>query len=69
MMTENEVTVEEIKKKYAGMLCSLDGRPARITGRRNKQATITAIPDGTSYHWSWQTVAYIMENHDGVFTS
>lgn len=47
---------------------TLNGRPAVIRGAREGFATVSAIPDGESYQWSWDSVARIVDA-GGRFTS
>lgn len=47
---------------------TLDGTPAVIGGIRNDYATVSALPHGASYEWSWPAVARIMSN-GGNFVS
>ncbi len=41
---------------------TLDGHPAKITGRLDDYATISALPDGPSYQWSWDSALRIVRN-------
>lgn len=43
-------------------LITLDGEPAKITGRMEDYATISALPDGPSYQWSWDSALQIVRN-------
>lgn len=47
---------------------TLDGKRAKISGYRNEFATVTALPGGPGYEWSWTSVAYIVAR-GGAFKS
>lgn len=47
---------------------TLDGTKAVIGGIRNDYATVSALPNGARYEWSWPAVARIMSN-GGQFVS
>lgn len=48
---------------------TLDGKPAKIIGARERYATVHIIPDGYGWHWSWPAVAHIVANRGGAFRS
>jgi hypothetical protein len=50
---------EKPADRWAGEECTLDGKPARIQGRKNDFATVAAL-DGPAYEWAWETVDRIM---------
>lgn len=57
---------ESIGLAMRSLLCesfiTLDGEPAKITGRLEPFATISALPDGPSYQWSWKSTLQIVRN-------
>jgi len=40
--------------------CTLDGKPAKIIGWKNKYATVATLDGTSSFEWAWKTVARIM---------
>lgn len=60
---------QKLADEYAGQGCYLNGKPAKITGRLLPYAYITALPDGPSYEFAWETVDYIMTQKDRKFRS
>lgn len=63
------ITPRQMANTWSGKECTLDGKPARITGRLNEFATVATIPDGPSVEFSWQTVDRIMTFSRGQFAS
>lgn len=55
-------------KEHVGLNVTLDGKPARVIGRKNTFATIAQYPDGISAVYSWETVDRIVKN-GGKFRS
>lgn len=41
---------------------TLDGQPARISGWRNRFATVRLVGSGLGAEWAWPTVATIVSN-------
>lgn len=65
---ENKAIADE----YAGRECTLNGQPARITGRLHRFATIhtkreLGADSPASAEYPWETVRRIMENNGGRF--
>jgi hypothetical protein len=56
-----------LANKWSGALCTLDGVPARISGRLDVTATI--LTERRSFSWSWRDVDIIMRYGGGRFTS
>jgi hypothetical protein len=48
---------------------TLDGAPAILSGVRNNYATVTALPHGPSFEWSWSTVWTVVRDRGGAFRS
>lgn len=57
-LTEQER--KAIADKYAGAACTLNGLPARVTGRLCDYATIAQLNSGLSAEWSWPAVERVM---------
>lgn len=55
-------------RRYVGAACTLDGRPATISGRRNAFATVAELDGPLALEWAWETVARIMDA-GGAFKS
>ena len=58
-----------ISDHYDGKPCTLNGKPAKVTGRRAKQATI--VPDDpkeTGIIVSWSEVQMVFSECGGNFT-
>lgn len=53
---------------HVGKPCTLNGKPATISGRRCPFGRVTALVDGESYEWSWTTIDRVMRN-GGTFKS
>jgi hypothetical protein len=60
--------VKAISERWAGELCTLDGKRAKVIGRNADFATIATLPDGPAYQWCWQTVDSRMQS-DRAFHS
>lgn len=52
--------VDELRDKYAGADCLLDGKPAQILGRRLDIAIVAQVPRGLACEWSWHAVDHVM---------
>jgi len=64
-----EIRVEGYKAAWCGENCTLDGRPARIVGKRHPFAMVSTIdPPFIDIEYSWATVARIMAD-GGKFKS
>lgn len=48
---------------------TLNGKRAVVMGWKRPFATVAAIPNGEHYEWAWETVANIVANFEGRFTS
>jgi hypothetical protein len=48
---------------------TLDGKPAKISGARAESAYVTALPGGPAVEYAWPTVARVVAENDGRFTS
>lgn len=53
-------TRKQIADRYSGQGCTLNGEPAKITGRLNSRATVASLTTATSVEFSWAAVARIM---------
>jgi hypothetical protein len=63
-------TKQQIADFWAGSSCFLDGKPARVTGRRNDFATVQTLDaKGPSVEFAWETVERIMTEYDAAFRS
>ena len=61
---------EKEREKYAGTVCVLDGKQARIAGAKLRHAYVMQFPaEGTAVEFSWLTVAHVMEHAAGWFSS
>ena len=47
--------------KYAGAVCTLDGKPAKIAGRLLPFAKVAQIDSALEVEFSWSTVDRIMQ--------
>ena len=56
-----------LANKWSGTPCTLDGVPARISGRLDVMATI--LTKHRAISWSWRDVDIIMRYRGGRFTS
>ena len=53
---------QELANQWAGGACTLDGEPARVTGRLNRFATVKTIdPSGPIVEFSWEAVDRMMQ--------
>ena len=58
----------KLAERWAGEACTINGEPARITGRLEAFATVATLdPDGPAVPYSWHTVARVMSEHRGAF--
>jgi len=57
------------KRRYIATRVTLDGKDAAISGSMMGHASITILPDGPSYQWSWTSVAHVIEHKGGAFKS
>ena len=57
-----------ISEEFTGAACTLDGKPAKITGRLNEFATVGALQGWMASEFSWEAVARIMAK-GGNFTT
>lgn len=48
---------------------TLNGKRAVIRGWKRDFATVAAIPHGEFYEYAWETVAHIVADKEGKFTS
>lgn len=48
---------------------TINGKPATVSGYRNRFATVTDKATGLSAEWTWEAVAHIMANRFGAFKS
>ena len=53
--------VDQIKSRWVGASCTLNGKPAKVMGRAHRFATIGTLDGTMSAEWSWQTVDAIMK--------
>ena len=51
---------EKTSDKWAGSLCFLDGKRAKVMGRLNQFATVAVLPDGHSAQFTWNQVDNVM---------
>jgi hypothetical protein len=63
-----EAVSDSEKEKFMSAEVTLNGKRAKISGRKNKFATVSQLPDGESYDWSWDAVARIVKS-GGKFKS
>ena len=52
---------DDLATKYAGMDCTLDGKPARVYGRKLIFAIIAQFDSSLEVEYSWPTVDRIMQ--------
>lgn len=62
-------TTTEQRHALCAAHVTLNGLPARVGGYRNRFATITQVSTGLACEWAWETVARIVNDKDGAFTS
>lgn len=53
-------TEHEQRRNACSAQCTLNGKPAKITGSERTYATVTALPDGERYDWTWTAVYRIL---------
>ena len=46
---------------------TLDGIPAKVSGLKSDFATISALPDGPSFQFSWPATHRIIKENSGQF--
>ena len=51
---------QQVKDEYAGRRCTLDGHPAKITGRLLPFAIVGTHFGGLAAEYSWEAVVRIM---------
>lgn len=60
----------EMAERWAGAACTLNGRPAKVTGRLNRFATVAYMNgDMASVEFSWPAVETVMLANGGRFRS
>ena len=60
----------EIADAWAGESCTINGHPAKVTGRLLRVATVVALDaSGIQADYSWPTVAHRMNQSPRVFTT
>ena len=57
-----------IAEEWTAQPCTLNGKPAKITGRLNEFATVGALQGWMASEFSWEAVARIMAK-GGNFTT
>jgi hypothetical protein len=67
-MDDKPLTLDERRELCAADV-TLDGRPAKVCGARGTSATVAQVPDGPACEFAWATVARVVAQHDGRFTS
>lgn len=60
-------TLQDVKNRWTGAACTLNGEPAIISGRLHVFAVIRTLDGRMVGHWSWLAVERIMQN-GGDFT-
>ncbi len=54
-----------LAERWAGSICTLDGRPAKVVGRVNPFATVAPVEslddNYAGFQWSWEAVDRIMK--------
>lgn len=58
-----DTIVKEIARQFAGRFCWLDGKEAKITGKKNRFATVSTMDGKMSFEYSWHTVNRVMRSH------
>jgi hypothetical protein len=67
-MTEKEAEkMVEKRYNYAEKPCTLNGKPAKITGMALPHAVVSSETE--KYEWSWPAVYRIMDKYNGKFKS
>lgn len=66
---KQDTSADERRKAYSGLRVTLNGKPARILGFRNRFGTVAQVPRGLSHEWSWDAIAHIVKNKGGRFRS
>lgn len=64
-----EPTTRQIADSYAGCACTLDGKPAKITGRLLPFARVGLMEGSLNVEFAWQTVRLVMTEQNGAFRS
>ena len=49
-----------IIERWCGRQCYLNGKPAIISGRKNRFATVATLDGSQSFEWNWHTVNRVM---------
>ena len=66
---QDAVTRGQIANQHTGARCTLDSKPATISGRLNQFATVSILPDGPAVEFAWETVSRVMGLRGGEFKS
>ena len=53
-------TRQQIADEWSGKACTLDGKPAKVMGRKNPFATVAILPDGYHCEFTWGQVDNVM---------
>lgn len=54
------------RRALCALPCTLDGKPAAISGAAREFATVRDLKTGQGADWAWDTVARVMA-HDAAF--
>lgn len=60
------LTLED-RRTFCAIPVTLDGKRAKISGARNKFATVHAFADNSQGNWAWETVWAIVTDRNGEF--
>ena len=58
---------QALAERWAGSVCTLDGKEARVVGRLNEFATVRQVKGKAEADFSWFTVDRIMVFKKGAF--
>lgn len=64
-MNKQQVSLAD---QWAGQSCTLNGKPAKITGRLLPHGIVSEINGPISHEWAWKTIDRIMRK-DKAFKS
>ena len=67
LLSRNEKVRKPLADKWAGELCILNGKPARVVGRSNPFATVASLDGQLEGNWSWESVDSTMNGKKSFF--
>jgi len=68
-MSKSMSISREERQELCSRRVTVNGAPAKISGVTRKWASVTVLPDGASYEWTWAVVARIVREAGGRFAT